>query len=211
MIVNLFPTQIYRNVISIASTVLKPLLADTRSILDSEDASHPDLGPKTFSTFNRNNQLQNNPLLEPLVAEINTAIAECWKEFNYYHGLTPFINEMWLNETLPGGLTVVAHNHSPYPLAGVLYLQAEEGMGNIIFENPNNLVVGTQPHNWGGTNEVNGGIQEITKIQTNDIIIFPGWLRHSGEVNNTNMPRYAISFNVGCRGEYPISTYMRKT
>jgi uncharacterized protein (TIGR02466 family) len=138
---------------------------------------------------------------------LNLEIEKCWKEFNYYTGMTPYINEMWLNETLPGGVSVLSHNHSPYPLVGVVYLQAEENAGNIIFENPNYLVVGTQPHNWDGTNTVNGGIQETIKIKTGDLVIFPGWLRHRGEINASLSNRYIISFNIGCKGNYPISTY----
>jgi uncharacterized protein (TIGR02466 family) len=209
MFKDLFPVRIYHTKISNPDIILNDLLPSLKIKLAANDADHVDLGPKTKTTFNNYNQLQNSPLVESLVKQLNIIISECWIKFNYYPGLKPFINEMWFNETLPGGLSVLAHNHSPYPLVGVVYLKADKGMGNIIFENPNNLVVGTQPHNWAGTNDVNGGIQETMEIETGDVIIFPGWLRHRGEINQTDSNRYVISFNIGCTGDYPISTYLK--
>jgi uncharacterized protein (TIGR02466 family) len=209
MFKDLFPVRIYHTKISNVDMILDNLLPSLADNLTASDANHVDLGPKTKTTFNNHNQLQNNPSVESLVKELNIIINKCWVEFNYYPGLKPFINEMWFNETQPGGLSVLAHNHSPYPMVGVVYLKADKGMGNIIFENPNNLVVGTQPHNWAGTNDVNGGIQETLEIETGDVIIFPGWLRHRGEINQTDGNRYVISFNIGCTGDYPISTYLK--
>jgi uncharacterized protein (TIGR02466 family) len=210
MFTNLFPIKIYRTKLTDVETTLQNLMPLVKEELTSEEAKHRDLGPATVSTFNTNNQLHKVPLLENIVNNINSIVARCWTEFNYYPGLKPFISEMWLNETLPSGISTLPHNHSPYPLVGVLYLKLEKGMGNIIFENPNNLVVGTQPHNWIGPNDINGGIQEIIEVETGDIIIFPGWLRHFTETNQTTENRYVIAFNIGCTGDYPISTYTKK-
>jgi uncharacterized protein (TIGR02466 family) len=210
MFTDLFPIKIYRTKITGVDAILQDLLPLVKEELVSKEAKHRDLGPATVSTFNTNNQLHHIPLLANIVKDINSIVNNCWKEFNYYPGLKTFISEMWLNETLPGGISTQPHNHSPYPLVGVLYLKLENGMGNIIFENPNNLVVGTQPHNWTGPNDINGGIQEIVDVETGDIIIFPGWLRHFTETNHTTENRYVIAFNIGCTGDYPISTYLRK-
>ena len=210
MFTDLFPIKIYRAKLEGVNNLLQELLPELRSSLNMPEAKHVDLGPNSVSTFNTNNQLHANPLLKNTLRELQILISDCWKGLNFYPGLTPTIREMWLNETAPGGISVLAHNHSPYPLVGVIYLKAEEGMGNIIFENPNNLVVGTQPHNWSGPNDINGGIQTTVNVRTNDVILFPGWLRHSGEINLTTENRYAISFNIGCVGDYPISTYLKK-
>lgn len=209
MFKELFPVKIYHTTLANTDQLLSTLLPELQQQLILEDARHVDLGTGTVSTFNINNRLHNHPLLTSTVYDLNSVVKDCWTKFNYYPGLTPFINEMWLNETVPGGTSVISHNHSPYPLVGVLYLKVEDTMGNIIFENPNNLVVGTQPHNWTGTNDINGGIQEVVKVTTGDVLIFPGWLRHRGEINRSNSNRYAISFNIGCTGDYPISTYLR--
>jgi uncharacterized protein (TIGR02466 family) len=210
MFTDLFPIKIYRTKITGVDQLLQKLLPELRCSLDMPESKHVDLGPNSVSTFNTNNQLHTNPLLKNTLKELDTIIADCWKGLNFYPGLKPVITEMWLNETEPGGISVLAHNHSPYPLVGVIYLKVEKGMGNIVFENPNNLVVGTQPHNWAGTNDVNGGIQTTLDVETGDVILFPGWLRHYGEINKTTENRYVISFNIGCVGDYPISTYLKK-
>jgi uncharacterized protein (TIGR02466 family) len=207
---SLFPVKIYHSRLNNLNQLLEQILPELKEQLILKDAKHVDLGVGTVSTFNIDNRLHEHPFLASTVHELHSMIDHCWTEFNYYPGLTPFINEMWLNETVPGGISVNSHNHSPYPLVGVMYLQVEPDMGNIVFENPNDLVVGTQPHNWSGTNDINGGIQETVKIETGDVIIFPGWLKHRGEINNSNMNRYAMSFNIGCSGDYPVSTYLRK-
>jgi uncharacterized protein (TIGR02466 family) len=208
MIVELFPVKIYQNKIENAKLILDNILPDIRNMLDNENAVHEDLGPKSYSTFNSNNQLQKHPAMSTVVSQLNVMIAECWKDFQLHTSLQPYINEMWINETYPQGAGVTYHNHSPYLLAGVCYLQADPGMGNLIFENPNSLVIGTQPHNWNNLDSISGNIQAEFPVNTGDVVMFPGWLKHRAGLNITNSNRYIIGFNVGCRGKFPISSYI---
>tara|TARA_R110000803_G_scaffold170976_1_gene233910 strand:- start:256 stop:933 length:678 start_codon:yes stop_codon:yes gene_type:complete len=202
MLIDLFPTKIFRTKLAgIDDYFLQELL----HVLEEDFAKamekpvHSDRGQGTFSTLNIDDQLHNSnvSLLQSIVADVNSIIVDCWKELNYNSKLKPGIRQMWALKTLPGGTSVYPHNHSPYPLAGVLYLKLEKGMGNIIFENPNNLVVGMDPYNWDewNSNTNRSFVQDTVKVETGDLIIFPGWLRHFTEENQTTENRYVLSFN----------------
>lgn len=208
MILDLFPTQIYTDHIQGTEQLLESNMQILRKYFEG-GSEHPDMGIKSTTTYNLHQQLHTLPGFSDLTNQLNLIVNNLWKEWNYYDLITPFINEMWINETLPGGSSVVPHNHSPYPLAGALYLKATPESGSIVFENPNGLLRGTQPHNWSGPADTNGGILADIPIETGKLIVFPGWLRHFTRQNKSDENRYVLSFNIACTGEYPVSTYIK--
>ena len=209
MIQELFPIKIYRNRVTSLANIEQQIIDFCEPMWRGENTSHPDLSPNMFTTFNQNNMLHRYELFAPLVEELNLMIAECWKEFQLYRNLTPIINEMWVNETKKDG-AIISHNHAPYPIAGVVYLRHTPGMGNLVFENPINLLHSMQLYDWSGTTEITKNIEQEISVTTGDVVMFPGWLRHKTHANSLNESRYAMSFNVACTGEYPIEGYKRK-
>jgi ectoine hydroxylase-related dioxygenase (phytanoyl-CoA dioxygenase family) len=43
---------------------------------------------------------------------------------------------------------------------------------------------------------------EELEVQSGDLIMFPGYLKHSVRPNTTNRDRLILGFNIGCRGNY---------
>ena len=72
-------------------------------------------------------------------------------------------------------------------MSGVYYHRTTPEMGGILFYNPN-------PYSkmcMFGTEE---GIYFEPTPQS--VILFPSWLEHATEKNNTDLNRYSIAFNV---------------
>lgn len=210
MFESLFPIKIYRDKIQGLDEAFAAIRKDVEEVWNKPTASHPDIGPATYTTYNDMNTCQHHPAFKNIISQLEPMIKKCWNEYKLYRELKPYIAEMWVNKTLKNsGITM--HNHSPYLISGVMYINMKPGMGNLIFENPNHLVASLQPFNWLRPDEIQWNIQEIIPVESGDIIMFPGWLRHRTELNVTDEPRYIASFNVGVTGTYPVSSYLQQT
>jgi len=199
MLTQIFPINIYKTKIHGVETALDQIMPKVKPIFEGLHSAHPDFSSGVTTTFNVNNKLHEDESFKDIVEQLNVCIADCWKQFKFYRGLDPFISECWMNRNSTGS-EVIAHNHAPYVLAGVLYLKADKDMGNLVFENPNSLVASMQPYDYQRPEDVPEWLETSIEIQTGDLILFPGWLRHKTRKNNTNDYRYAVSFNVGCKG-----------
>jgi uncharacterized protein (TIGR02466 family) len=196
MLISLFPTYIYKTRI----TGVEELLPSVSSLVDHMLTEHYNLEGGALATFDKHHRLHEEPVFSNLIEQIDVAIKDCWKEFKFYQGLEPFISECWINRYKKDSF-INSHNHSPYQMSGVLYLRAGPQMGNIVFENPNYLVMSTQPFDYqDGHDEAPSWLESEMEVSTGDLLLFPGWLRHRTLKNNTDKDRYIMSFNVGSKG-----------
>ena len=91
------------------------------------------------------------------------------------------------------------HNHGVAGFSGVFYIQKNEGQGNLLFEDIRResklwLIPNATFKNDKWVGEKIFGFQEI-EVKTGDILMFPSWLDHMVEVNQTPNLRISISFN----------------
>ena len=96
------------------------------------------------------------------------------------------ISQSWIN-VCPKGKAQVRHTHAGHQVSGVYYHRTTPEMGGNLFYNPN-------PYSkmcMFGTEE---GIYFEPTPQS--VILFPSWLEHATEKNNTDLNRYSIAFNV---------------
>lgn len=114
-----------------------------------------------------------------------------------------YLTNSWVN-IYGRGDQAGAHMHHNSLLSGVLYLQASEAGGEIVFHRPamsqipfpSAIDPDVDAHNiyncrsWG------------YQPKTNDICIFPSVLSHSVQPNQSDEPRWSLAFNVYVRGEF---------
>jgi hypothetical protein len=84
------------------------------------------------------------------------------------------------------------------PFTAVLYIDASPQQGNLILENPMDTVLMTQPISPTVTYPM---VKEII-VNSGDLIMFPGYLKHRVNPNVTDTDRLILGFNIGCRGKY---------
>lgn len=96
------------------------------------------------------------------------------------------ISQSWIN-VVGRGKSQQRHTHAGHQISGVYYHKTTPEMGGILFYNPNMYAKMCMF----GTEE---GIYFDPTPES--VILFPSWLEHATEKNNTDLPRYSIAFNV---------------
>jgi uncharacterized protein (TIGR02466 family) len=108
------------------------------------------------------------------------------------------ITDMWAN-VLKQHETHQPHTHSNNFLSGVFYLDADDTMPGITFQDPrpgaNVILPRKKLDHMNNANLLN------YKAKTNRIIIFPSWLVHWVPTNLSTSNRISISWNIQIRGQ----------
>lgn len=95
----------------------------------------------------------------------------------------------WLNIIEPGGYHVI-HNHAPHLLSGVLYLSDCVETARLVLRDP-------RPSRLCFTGTQIGPTEVPVASVAGSAIIFPGWLEHWVEENNSDRELAYIAFNLG--------------
>ena len=129
--------------------------------------------------------------IDRLVSHLNMEVDNCARQT----GLGPLgIMNIWLNINPPGSYNHL-HNHVGATLSGVYYIHGEKMQGNIQFE-----------RNDGAEYHIPDVVEKSTYFtstmatyacKTGGLYVFPGWLKHKVEGNQSNTDRISISFNYG--------------
>ena len=104
------------------------------------------------------------------------------------------VNNIWLNINPPGSYNEL-HSHKDAVLSGVYYIDATDNQGNIQFERSD----GAEYHLPEYIEKINyfNSTRATYAAKTGALYIFPGWLKHSVQGNQSNTDRISISFNFG--------------
>ena len=105
-----------------------------------------------------------------------------------------FLNS-WVSKTEPKGESE-AHSHSNTFLSGVYYPEGSEGFSISFFKK--------QQFFWhiktDEINNFNATSQTVQITNDNTLILFPSDLRHKIDLNNSNVDRYSLAFNINPSG-----------
>lgn len=128
--------------------------------------------------------IQNEPLFREFVNNIllKSVVSGILNEYN----IRDFtVQSMWANVNGYGSFNY-HHTHEGY-LSGVFYLKVPTNSGRLVFTNP---AVRSDGHPIRSFN------YPITP-QPLALIVFPSWLEHYVEPNESSESRVSISFNIG--------------
>lgn len=100
----------------------------------------------------------------------------------------------WIN-IHENGDSAPRHCHARSDISGVLYIVNQDDMGGIIFQD--NVLFG----NWYGatvTNRKNKYNQSSVygNVCSGDLILFPSFIEHSTDVNNSESRRISLAFDI---------------
>jgi len=112
-----------------------------------------------------------------------------------------FLNS-WINIHLKNDYSHL-HYHNNSVFSGVYYLKAEEGQGDLEFNNNNynNNIGSLFKYKFDELNLINSQ-QHIFKARTGSLIIFPSFLHHRVMPNTQNRKRYSLAFNTFPYGDW---------
>lgn len=131
--------------------------------------------------------------IDDLISTIDKEVSLCAKQT----GLpTLEIQNLWININ-PKGAYNHLHDHLGAVLTGVYYVDANEQQGNLQLERSDNaeyfLPEFPDKHTYFTSTRA------TYKAQTGALYLFPAWMKHSVQGNQTDKDRISISFNYGVK------------
>jgi uncharacterized protein (TIGR02466 family) len=133
----------------------------------------------------------DNQQIDNLITYLNKEMYACTKQV----GLPELeIYNIWLNINPPGSYNEL-HNHQDSVLSGVYYVESNPQQGNIQFERSDNADYHLPANVEKDTYFTSTRATYAAK--TGALYIFPSWLKHSVQGNNSNADRISVSFNYG--------------
>lgn len=142
-----------------------------------------------------------NAQITNLVDIINSQLYNLRNEFGISDGFNFQLNNLWLNINSKFSFNR-PHVHPESLVSGVYYVAVPKDSGNIVFNHPSK----TQPYHIYGdgvgvSNDINSSTWHISP-DAGLLLLFPSWLEHYVEPNNSEDDRISIAFNAHIKKNY---------
>ena len=137
--------------------------------------------------------MHTKPEYARLVKALYEAQNKIYQEENYES--EPFLGNMWANVNPPGGYNR-AHLHPNCIWSGVYYIKTPEKCGELKLKDPRTGAEMSSPKMKKSNTLPERLWREVTYIPVaGRCIMFPAWLIHCVEPNDSNDIRISVSFN----------------
>ncbi len=180
-----FPTNIYAKDVQLDNNLL------TQQIMNW---SKVDEGVKktNMNGWHSPTTMHQKEEYTPLIKELYNMMHEVWKE--EWLDRKPFLGNMWANINYSGGYNR-PHIHPNSLFSGVYYVKTQDNCGNLVVNDPRPGIQTTMPSRVKGRPPKDLWREAHIAPYTGRIIMFPAWLWHAVENNNSNDTRISVSFN----------------
>jgi len=136
--------------------------------------------------------MQTKPEYRPLVDQLFLAMQYVWKE--EWLDREPILGNMWANINYQGGYNK-PHVHPNTLFSGVYYIKTPPNCGKLVCNDPRPGIQTVMPVRIKGVPPKHLWREVHLDTPSGRIIIFPAWLRHCVEPNESNDTRISVSFN----------------
>ena len=113
----------------------------------------------------------------------------------------PFLGNMWANINPPGGMNR-AHQHPNSLWSGVYYIKAPKNCGHLKIDDPRASASMCRPRQKEGKKPSRLYRETHYEPIAGRCIMFPSWLIHCVDPNESNDIRISVSFNFLQKGMY---------
>ena len=191
----IFPKPFWSTLLDVNIVDLQEECFEIRNNIPSKNKSN--LGKNSYHSPNLLN-LQNPPEILKLMKQITNCIQTIHQQSRRENVR---LVDFWININGKGGSNV-PHTHPGAKYSGVFYIKVPKEMkgGNLFFLRDYNETYLTSQENMGffkqGYNLLPNDLPKIpVKPLEKLLIVFPSWLPHSVEFNDTDEERISLSFN----------------
>ncbi|MDH3672622.1 MAG: 2OG-Fe(II) oxygenase family protein [Gammaproteobacteria bacterium] len=187
-VVPLFPTFVWKS--ELKPETYGPMNETIKAKLRESTASLPALAPgEKWQTSHELHTLQE---FSELTLYINASVKGVLDFLKIVYE-SFFITGCWANISAKG-VRHKTHTHPNNFLSGVYYVQAAAGANTITFEDPRpqTYVIAPAPTE----RSLENADSNIMPVKEGMLVVFPAWLPHSVDVNQSDQERISISFNV---------------
>jgi len=116
-----------------------------------------------------------------------------------------YITDSWIARTPPGGKHIV-HNHPNSILSGTFYINVPKDSALLFYTEVEMFKTFKFWFDYSTETEYNRTVTRLP-VKTSDVVIFPSWLNHGVEVNNSTDERIVIGFNCFVKGKFGNNRY----
>ena len=113
----------------------------------------------------------------------------------------PFLGNMWANINPPGGMNR-AHQHPNSLWSGVYWIKTPENCGDLKIDDPRSSAAMCRPRQKPGEMPARLYRETHYKPIAGRCIMFPSWLMHCVDPNESNDTRISVSFNFLQKGMF---------
>ena len=139
------------------------------------------------------------PVFKPLVDELFIMMQDIWKE--EWLDREPVLGNMWANINPPGGMNR-AHQHPNSLWSGVYYIKAPKNSGHLKIDDPRASAAMVRPNQKKGPVPPRLFRETHYEPVAGRCIMFPSWLMHCVDPNQSNDIRISVSFNFLQKGMF---------
>jgi uncharacterized protein (TIGR02466 family) len=200
MLSPLFAIKIYKESLALDDSIQSAMREYLLNVFDKISTSHCLEKDGGKSTHQLARELHNNEIFQPLCNLIFNHASNYWNELGLSYFLEPKIVSMWANLHTNGSWTDV-HSHLGHTLVGCYYLDYTENSGDLIFLNPLEYHYHSFPFSEEGKDLC---MEYPAGIKQHNLVLFPGFLKHRTNTNNTNTSRISINFNIDFQAIPPV-------
>lgn len=194
MLSPIFSTNVYKQSLGLSvndRSKIKEFLNNIFNVIE-DCTSHSLEKDGGKSTHSLNRTLHHNFEFNPLIDAIYPHLTEYYKNLHLSPHLKPVISSMWANSHTFGAWSDL-HIHSVHHLVGCYYLDFSKNSGDLLFLNPMEYHYNYFPFSEHGQN-IN--TWTAANVQQDDLILFPAFLKHKTEKNQSCEQRISINFNI---------------
>ena len=180
-----FPTNIYGKDVKLDNQMLANEIVmwskkDKGVVKTNMNGWHSQTNMHTFPQF--------KPLVDALYEMQNEVYKEEWLDRK------PLLGNMWANINYPGGYNR-PHVHPNCLFSGVYYVKSQPGAGQLVVNDPRPGIQTMMPTRVKGQPPKHLWREAHIDPVPGRIIMFPAWLWHCVEPNQSNDIRISVSFN----------------
>ena len=106
----------------------------------------------------------------------------------------PFLGNMWANINPPGGMNR-AHQHPNSLWSGVYWIKTPKNCGHLKIDDPRSAAAMCRPRLKDGEKPSRLLRETHYEPKAGRVIMFPSWLMHCVDPNESNDVRISVSFN----------------
>jgi len=161
----------------------------TRATRSSSQEEFEKKGVTSYSS----GSLLKNPEWSEVVSFIYALASTMIQSVNNNPAVRPSLINMWTT-IYPPGAFVPEHVHSNALLSGVFYAKAPENCGNLLFKDPAYVAKTMFMRTVGEFPSV--ATMHVIDVATGSMVLFPAWLPHQTEANESKEDRVIVSFNL---------------
>ena len=193
----LFPTAIYFKDLPNAKELNKYLFKEIKKWRKAD----PKGEHKTNSGFGWHSKTDMDKRKEykPLIDELFKMAEECNKDFGVQPKLG--LGNMWANINPPGGMNR-AHQHPNSLWSGVYWIKTPKNCGQLKIDDPRSVACMTRPRQKDTKKPDRLWRETHYEPIAGRCIMFPSWLMHCVDPNESNDIRISVSFNFLQKGMF---------